>query len=537
MENNKLAVGLDIGTTKIVAMIGRKNEYDKIEVLGIGKAKSLGVKRGVVSNITQTIQSIQQAVEEAESVSGQKIEEVVVGIAGQHIRSLYHSDYITRTNADEVIDENDIDNLVNQVHKLVMLPGEEIIHVLPQEFKVDSQADIKEPIGMYGGRLEANFHVVVGQVSSYDNVNSAYTTMNLRATDFIYKNGGGSEKMRLDSSGNVLVGQTTASSGTVGTSLRADGRAFFCADGNYAAHFNRNTSDGAIAHFAKDDTIVGSIGSNSAGGVPVLDISTNTSSGIMRFLTSNNERVRIDASGNVGIGVTPSAKLHINLGTDKNLLFAGNIGEIGSVAGFQAVNDAGSALGSFGIRATDMRFATGSSERMRIDSSGVLLLKKTSTSVNVAGGYIDGGEAIMSISSGANTYLVRNTSTSAYSFYVSGAGQIHAVQTSISSLSDERLKDNIVDIDTGLSEVMALKPRKFDWKEGEGSNEKNVVGFVAQEVETVLPDLIGDFKHDDLDDAKSVKMGDMIPTLVKAIQEQQTQIEELKAEIQNLKGE
>jgi len=112
MENNKIAVGLDIGTTKIVAMIGRKNEYGKLEILGIGKAKSLGVKRGVVSNITQTIQSIQQAVEESESVSGQKIENVVVGIAGQHIRSLHHSDYITRSNADEVIDENDIENLV-----------------------------------------------------------------------------------------------------------------------------------------------------------------------------------------------------------------------------------------------------------------------------------------------------------------------------------------------------------------------------------------------------------------------------------------
>jgi len=183
MENNKIAVGLDIGTTKIVAMIGRKNEYDKIEVLGIGKAKSLGVKRGVVSNITQTIQSIQQAVEEAESVSGQKIEEVVVGIAGQHIRSLYHSDYITRTNADEVIDENDIDNLVNQVHKLVMLPGEEIIHVLPQEFKVDSQADIKEPIGMYGGRLEANFHVVVGQVSSIRNIGRCVKSAGLDLAD------------------------------------------------------------------------------------------------------------------------------------------------------------------------------------------------------------------------------------------------------------------------------------------------------------------------------------------------------------------
>ena len=170
MENTKIAVGLDIGTTKIVAMIGRKNEYGKIEVVGIGKAKSLGVKRGVVSNITQTIQSIQQAVDEAESVSGIKIEDVVVGIAGQHIRSLHHSDYITRPNADEVIEEKDIEELVNQVHKLVMLPGEEIIHVLPQEFKVDSQADIKEPIGMYGGRLEANFHVVVGQVSSIRNI-------------------------------------------------------------------------------------------------------------------------------------------------------------------------------------------------------------------------------------------------------------------------------------------------------------------------------------------------------------------------------
>ena len=183
MENNKIAVGLDIGTTKIVAMIGRKNEYGKIEVVGIGKSKSLGVKRGVVSNITQTIQSIQQAVEEAESVSGLKIEDVIVGIAGQHIRSLHHSDYITRDNAEDVINEGDIENLVNQVHKLVMLPGEEIIHVLPQEFKVDSQADIKEPIGMYGGRLEANFHVVVGQVSSIRNIGRCIKSAGLGLSD------------------------------------------------------------------------------------------------------------------------------------------------------------------------------------------------------------------------------------------------------------------------------------------------------------------------------------------------------------------
>ncbi|UMB62109.1 cell division protein FtsA [Lutibacter sp. A80] len=170
MEHNDISVGLDIGTTKIVAMIGRRNEYGKIELLGTGKAKSLGVHRGVVNNITQTIQSIQMAVDEAVAVSGIKIDEAVVGIAGQHIRSLQHSDYITRPNAEDVIDEDDLDKLEKQVHKLVMLPGEEIIHVLPQEFKVDGQPEIVEPVGMYGGRLEANFHVVVGQVSSIRNV-------------------------------------------------------------------------------------------------------------------------------------------------------------------------------------------------------------------------------------------------------------------------------------------------------------------------------------------------------------------------------
>ena len=170
MEQANFSVGLDIGTTKIVAIIGQENEYGKIEVLGIGRSKSLGVHRGVVNNITQTIRSIQQAVEMAEADAGLKIGSVVVGIAGQHIRSLQHSDYITRPNSEEVISEEDLEKLCNQVYKLVMLPGEEIIHVLPQEYKVDGQAEIKEPIGMYGGRLEANFHVVVGQVSSIKNI-------------------------------------------------------------------------------------------------------------------------------------------------------------------------------------------------------------------------------------------------------------------------------------------------------------------------------------------------------------------------------
>lgn len=170
MNKSNISVGLDIGTTKIVAMVGSKNEFNKVEILGIGKSKSLGVHRGVVNNITQTIQSIQQAIDEAKTISGEEIDEVVVGIAGQHIRSLQHSDYITRSNPEDVIGQEDVELLIQQVYKLVMLPGEEIIHVLPQEFKVDGQAEIKEPIGMYGGRLEANFHVVVGQVSSIKNI-------------------------------------------------------------------------------------------------------------------------------------------------------------------------------------------------------------------------------------------------------------------------------------------------------------------------------------------------------------------------------
>lgn len=170
MEKENIAVGLDIGTTKIVAMIGKKNEYGKLEIIGVGKAKSLGVARGVVNNITQTIQSIQQAVAEAENNSGYKINDVVVGIAGQHIRSIQHSDYISRPNAEEVIGEEDIEQLINQVHKLTMLPGEEIIHVLPQEYKINGYETTEEPIGMYGSRLESNFHVVVGQASSIRNV-------------------------------------------------------------------------------------------------------------------------------------------------------------------------------------------------------------------------------------------------------------------------------------------------------------------------------------------------------------------------------
>ena len=182
MEQGEIAIGLDIGTTKIVTIVGRKNEFDKIEILGFGKAKSLGVTRGVVSNITQTIDSIKHAIEDAEADSGAKIDNCIVGIAGQHIRSLQHSDYILRENAQEVITQADVDLLVQIVQKLVMLPGEEIIHVLPQEFKIDGEPNIHEPIGMLGRRLEANLHIVVGQKAAIGNIFSCVKNSGLKVS-------------------------------------------------------------------------------------------------------------------------------------------------------------------------------------------------------------------------------------------------------------------------------------------------------------------------------------------------------------------
>ncbi len=183
MNPGEIAVGLDIGTTKIVAMIGRKNEFGKLEIVGIGKARSLGVQRGVVTNIVKTIESIKEAVEEAEAQSGIDVSSVVVGIAGQHIRSTQHSDYINRANPDAVIEDHDLQELIDNVHNLVMLPGEEIIHVLPQEYKIDGQADIREPKGMYGSRLEANFHIVVGQISSIKNIGRCVRSSELEISD------------------------------------------------------------------------------------------------------------------------------------------------------------------------------------------------------------------------------------------------------------------------------------------------------------------------------------------------------------------
>lgn len=183
--SNEIIVGLDIGTTKIAAIVGRMNEFGKLEVLGMGRSESIGVTRGVVSNIEKTVQSIQKAVREAEQNSGVEIKVVNVGIAGQHIRSLQHRAVKIRSDIEKEINQNDINEMLDEMYKLMMLPGEEIIHVLPQEYIVDNEQGIKDPIGMAGVRLEANCHIITGQVAAIKNIYKCVNKAGLEVEELI----------------------------------------------------------------------------------------------------------------------------------------------------------------------------------------------------------------------------------------------------------------------------------------------------------------------------------------------------------------
>ena len=207
-KNSPIVVGLDIGTTKICVTVGRRSEHGKIEILGMGKAESAGVTRGVVSNIQKTVQGIMLAVEEASAQSNVDVKIVNVGIAGQHIKSLQHRGILTRKELNTEIQRRDIDKLIEDMYKLVMPPGEEIIHVLPQEFTVDNEPGIKDPIGMAGVRLEANFHIISGHVSAVKNIIKCVGNANLETQELILEPLASSESVLSDEekeAGVVLV--------------------------------------------------------------------------------------------------------------------------------------------------------------------------------------------------------------------------------------------------------------------------------------------------------------------------------------------
>ncbi|WP_306640353.1 cell division protein FtsA [Sanyastnella coralliicola] len=223
MENSEIIVGLDIGTTKIACLVGRKTEHGKIEILGYGKSDSVGVTRGVVSNIEKTVAAIREAVEEAEKNSDVEIKVVNVGIAGQHIKSLQHRGLRTRDNLDDEIEQTDIDALVNDMYKLVMLPGEEIIHVLPQEYTVDNEQGIKDPIGMSGIRLEANFHIITGQTAAARNIYKCVARAGLKVDQLILEPLASSEAVLSEEEKEAGVALVDIGGGTTDIAIFQDG--------------------------------------------------------------------------------------------------------------------------------------------------------------------------------------------------------------------------------------------------------------------------------------------------------------------------
>ncbi|MBN7813938.1 cell division protein FtsA [Algoriphagus pacificus] len=185
MENDRLIVGLDIGTTKICAIIGRKNEFGKLEVLGMGKAVSDGVNRGVVTNIDKTVHAIQKAVEDASEMADVDIAEVIVGIAGQHIQSKIVHGSIMRTPTEDEITVEDVRRLSSDMENIVVPPGNSIIHVMPQDYTVDYEGGIKDPVGMSGTRLEADFHIITAQTTAINNINRCVRRGNLTSKQLI----------------------------------------------------------------------------------------------------------------------------------------------------------------------------------------------------------------------------------------------------------------------------------------------------------------------------------------------------------------
>ncbi|MBS1486967.1 MAG: cell division protein FtsA [Bacteroidetes bacterium] len=185
MENEKIIVGLDIGTTKICAIVGRKNEFGKLEVLGMGKAESEGVIKGIVVNIEKTVFAIGKAIKEASDMSGIDIGVVNVGIAGQHIRSSIHHGSITRTSNEDEVSIEDVNRLTEDMYRIVIPPGSEIIHVMPQDYIVDYEENIKDPVGMSGMKLEADFHIITAQTSAINNINKCVRRTGLEIEDLI----------------------------------------------------------------------------------------------------------------------------------------------------------------------------------------------------------------------------------------------------------------------------------------------------------------------------------------------------------------
>jgi len=184
-QKDQFIAAIDIGTTKIVAIVGKQNANNKLEILGMSKTGSKGVKRGVVLNIEETVHAIQTTVEEVQNRTGLLLKDVFVGIAGQHITSIRNRGYINRVSFEEEITQDDIHKLIDDMYNIPIEAGEEIIHVLPQNYIVDNETGVKNPVGMSGKRLEGNFHIVIGQIASAKNIEKCINRVGLQVNEMI----------------------------------------------------------------------------------------------------------------------------------------------------------------------------------------------------------------------------------------------------------------------------------------------------------------------------------------------------------------
>ena len=185
-EQQPIIVGLDIGTTKIAAIAGRKNEFGKLEIIGFGRANSNGVKHGQVLNIDETIKAIQMALENCyKSNEDLEIGEVYVGIAGHHIKSLQTRGDIVRQDTNNEITQREIDQLIMDQRKTYIPAGDQIIDVIPQEFTVDNFPNITNPIGYGGVKIGANFHIITGDKNAIRNINRAVEKSGLKTKDLV----------------------------------------------------------------------------------------------------------------------------------------------------------------------------------------------------------------------------------------------------------------------------------------------------------------------------------------------------------------
>jgi len=355
----------------------------------------------------------------------------------------------------------------------------------------------------------------------------------MRTNDLIIANDSGAEKVRFEQNGNVGIG---TSSPVTALEISTDGTDQLTLNRADASISTNNTLGGIVVS-ADDPTanrsgakIGFTAGANwTTNNFPTNIIFSNDASGTM------TERMRIDSAGNVGIGCTPASKLDLDISTNARGSFSSSIGEVGSGNfALQVTNSAGSALKPLGFRAEDIRFATGSAERMRIDSSGNLLVGKTSANDSVVGLRVSSLGVITSTiaSPSTNTYLMYS---GGYKFYVNTNGGISNLSANNVNLSDEREKKNIELLESQWDSLKQWSLKKFHYNADDDSDNKKL-GVIAQEVETHNPEVIDEFNVDDETTRMAVKEQQMMWMAIKALQEAQTRIETLETRVTELEN-